>query len=78
MMSTLLKERSMEKSCLLPVLLPFNWINPRSVVVMDNASIHHVDAVAAIIERQYGGKNMLLTTLFPRPYICQLKVYLVK
>ena len=27
------------RSCLLPVLLPFNWRNPRSVVIMDNASI---------------------------------------
>ena len=28
---------------LLPQLLPFNGINPRSVVIMDNAPIHHVD-----------------------------------
>ena len=28
--------------CLLPQLLPFDGYNPRSVVVMDNASIHHV------------------------------------
>ena len=34
------------RSYLLPVLLPFNNINPRSVVVMDNASIHHVQEVS--------------------------------
>ena len=27
--------------CLVPILQPFNGINDRSVVVMDNASIHH-------------------------------------
>ena len=32
--------------CLLPHLLPFNSINPRSVVVLDNASIHHAGKVA--------------------------------
>ena len=29
--------------CLLPNLLPYNGINPRSVVILDNASIHHVE-----------------------------------
>ena len=36
--------------CLLPQLLPFNGTNPRSVVVMDNASIHHVEYAASLIE----------------------------
>jgi len=27
--------------CLLPCSMPFNGTNPRSVVVMDSASIHH-------------------------------------
>ena len=27
------------RSCLLPILQPFNWINSHSIVVMDNASI---------------------------------------
>ena len=35
--------------CLLPILLPFDGENPRSVVVLDNASIHHVDLVTRLI-----------------------------
>jgi len=38
--------------CLLPCLMPFNGINPRSVVVMDNASIHHVDKIRDLIEQK--------------------------
>ena len=30
---------------LLPCLLPFDGINPHSVVIMDNCSIHHVRTV---------------------------------
>ena len=33
------------EKCLLPILLPFNWHNLRSVVILDNASIHHVQEV---------------------------------
>lgn len=35
--------------CLLPILLPFDGDNPRSVVVLDNASIYHVDLVTHLI-----------------------------
>ena len=36
--------------CLLPILLPFDGgDNPRSVVVLDNASIHHVETVRQLI-----------------------------
>ena len=35
---------------LLPHLLPFNGVNRRSVVILDNASIHHVVEVEALIE----------------------------
>ncbi len=31
-------------------LLPFNGINPRSIVVMDNASIHHADQLTNSLE----------------------------
>lgn len=34
---------------LLPILLPFDGDNPRSVVVLDNASIHHVDLVTRLV-----------------------------
>ena len=33
----------------LPILLPFDGHNPRSIVIMDNASIHHVERVHDII-----------------------------
>lgn len=35
---------------LIPILMPFNGINPLSVVIMDNAAIHHVQGVRNIIE----------------------------
>jgi len=35
---------------LVPILQPFDGKNPRSVVVMDNASIHHVEQVATLIQ----------------------------
>ena len=36
--------------CLLPQLLPFNGSNPRSVVVLDNASIHHIEHATSLTE----------------------------
>ena len=35
--------------CLLPNIIPYDGVNPRSVVVMDNASIHHMERVQNII-----------------------------
>jgi len=40
--------RFIERS-LLPVLLPFDGDNPRSVVIFDNATIHHVESVISLI-----------------------------
>ena len=37
------------RRCLIPVLVPFDGLSPNSVVVMDNASIHHVDSVVETI-----------------------------
>ena len=37
------------KDSLVPMLQPFNCSNPNSIVVMDNAPIHHVDEVAELI-----------------------------
>lgn len=50
---------------LLPHLLPFNCINPRSVVIMDNASIHHVHEVIDLIENQAGAKLLFLPPYSP-------------
>ena len=36
--------------CLLDVIQPFDGNNPRSVVVLDNASIHHLETVVDLIE----------------------------
>lgn len=53
------------RSCLLPILQPFNWLNPRSVVIMDNASIHHVQEVEDLIETQAGSKLCYLPPYSP-------------
>jgi hypothetical protein len=37
------------RKCLLPVLMSFNGINQNSIVILDNASIHHVDYVVEAI-----------------------------
>ena len=34
--------------CLLPIIIPFDGKNPRSVVLMDNASIHNLERVEII------------------------------
>ena len=48
------------RSYLLPILQPFNGTNPHSVVIMDNASIHHVDGVIDLIENQAGARLLFL------------------
>ena len=53
------------RSCLLPVLQPFNWTNPHSVVIMDNASIHHVEAISEIIEDQAAARLLFLPPYSP-------------
>ena len=35
--------------CVLPIIMPFDGQNPRSIVVVDNASIHHLERVHDII-----------------------------
>jgi transposase len=37
--------------CLLPKLMPFNGSNPKSIVIMDNATIHHVDHIVETLEQ---------------------------
>ena len=37
------------RKSLLPILMPFDGLNKHSVVILDNASIHHVDCVVETI-----------------------------
>ena len=37
------------QSALLPFLMPFNGVNPRSILILDNASIYHVDGIVEMI-----------------------------
>ena len=52
------------KDSLVPILQPFNCCNPNSIVVMDNASIHHIDEVADLII-QTGALLHFLPPYFP-------------
>ena len=53
------------RNCLLPILRPFNGVNPLSVVTMDNASIHHVAGVIDLIENQAGARLLFLPPYSP-------------
>ena len=35
-----------------PILQPFNGLHPHSVVILDNASIHHVDRVRDLLKHK--------------------------
>ena len=37
---------------ILPLLQPFNWSNPQSILIMHNASIHHIDEVITLIHQK--------------------------
>lgn len=52
------------RNYLLPVLMPFNGINPLSVVIMDNTSIHHVESNVHLIESM-GAKVIFLPPYSP-------------
>jgi hypothetical protein len=47
---------------LIPNMLPFNGTNPRSIVVMDNASIHHTHEVISLFQ------SVGILVLFLPPY----------
>jgi len=53
------------ENCLFQILQPFNGINPFSVVIMDNAAIHHVDGVRDLIETQVGARLLFLPPYSP-------------
>ena len=38
------------QECLIPHLMPYNGINPHSIVVLDNCAIHHVQEVEMMLE----------------------------
>ena len=42
--------RDLIEKSLLPHLMPFNGTNEHSVVIMDNAAIHHVKGISELIE----------------------------
>ena len=52
------------RNYLLPILMPFNGINSASVVIMDNASIHHVHSNVQLIE-SIGAKVLFLPPYSP-------------
>ena len=52
------------RNYLIPVLMPFNGINPLSVVILDNASIHHVQLNVQLIESA-GAKVLFLPPYSP-------------
>ena len=53
------------RNCLVPILNPFNRINTRSVVLMDNASIHHIDEVTDLVEAQANARLCFLPPYSP-------------
>ena len=56
---------------LLPILNPFNFVNPLSVVIMDNASIHHVYEVSDLTEQQAGARLCFLPPYSPDLNPCE-------
>ena len=54
----------LEKS-VLPHLLPFNGVNPHSVLLMDNAAFHHTDRVVSLIQST-GALVHFIPPVFPR------------
>ena len=53
---------SYKVATLIPEMLPFDGVNPRSVLVMDNCSIHHVLPVSETLSQ------MGILTIFLPPY----------
>ena len=50
--------------CILPIILPFDGNNPHSILVMDNASIHHLERIEEIITG-VGAKILFLPPYSP-------------
>ena len=39
------------ENSLMPIVMPFNGINPRSVIIMDNCAIHHIEEVTQLVQQ---------------------------
>jgi len=50
---------------LIPVLMPFNGSNSHSIVLMDNASVHHAQEVIDLIKDQAQAKVIFLPPYSP-------------
>ena len=50
------------RSVLIQEMIPFDGVNPRSILIMDNCSVHHVDEVKSVLQ-QAG-----IVTLYLPPY----------
>ena len=50
------------RGTLIPVMMPFDGVNPRSILVMDNCTIHHVNEVESIL------LQAAIVVLFLPPY----------
>lgn len=53
------------ENTVLPILNPFNGTNPRSIVIMDNCSIHHIDPIIDLIETNAQAKVLFLPPYSP-------------
>ena len=53
------------RNSLLPILQPFNYVNKHSVIILDNASIHHLDSIVDLIETQVGARLLFLPPYSP-------------
>lgn len=53
-----------EEFLILPIILPFDGVNPNLVVIMDNASIHHLERVRDLITG-IGARLMFLPPYSP-------------
>ena len=51
------------KNTIVPDLQPFDAVNPNSVVVMDNASIHHVELPCTFNRKEHYYTSFHLTPL---------------
>ncbi len=52
---------------LIPHLMPFNGVNPHSIVILDNCSIHHCIEVVTSLKDIGVLVSTFLSTLFSRP-----------